>query len=94
MRIRTKNREKLKVFEFWAFQKIEHMPSREKYIFHMLFRAFHNTPRIRIIHSRLVLTSFVLGFTSVSPQGPFEAAVFDLISLTKTVKVVISPGQY
>ena len=46
MRIRTKNREKLKVFEFWAFQKKLHMPSREKYIFHMLFRAFHDTPRI------------------------------------------------
>ena len=46
MRIRTKNREKLKVFEFWTFQKNMHMPSREKYIFHMLFRAFKNTPRM------------------------------------------------
>ena len=39
-----KKREKLKVFEFWAFQKQVHMPSREKYIFHMLFRAFNNNP--------------------------------------------------
>ena len=43
--IRTKKTENLKVFEFWAFQKNLHMPSREKYIFHMLFRAFHDTPR-------------------------------------------------
>ena len=46
MRIRTKKKEKLKVFEFWAFQKNMLMPSREKYIFHMLFRAFLNTSRI------------------------------------------------
>jgi len=38
--------EKLEVFEFVTFQKNMHMASREKYIFHMLFGAFHITPRI------------------------------------------------
>ena len=60
MRIRTKNRENLKVFEFWAFQKNLHMPSREKYIFHMLFRAFHDTPRSYTIHD--VVNRFIRNF--------------------------------
>ena len=37
---------KLKVFEFGAFQNKMHMASREKYIFHTLFGAFHDIPRI------------------------------------------------
>ena len=43
---KTGNEPKIKVFEFGAFQKIMHMASREEYIFHMLFGAFHDTPRI------------------------------------------------
>ena len=34
------------MFEFGPFQKNMHLASREKYIFHMLFGAFHITPRI------------------------------------------------
>ena len=45
MRFRTKKREKLKVFDFWAFQNFMHMKSREKYVFHMLFGAFQITSR-------------------------------------------------
>ena len=41
-----KNEPKLKVFDFGAFQNKMHMASREKYIFHILFGAFHGTPRI------------------------------------------------
>ena len=36
----------MKVFDFGAFQNKMHMASREKYIFHILFGAFHGTPRI------------------------------------------------
>ena len=36
-----------KCSNFGHFKINEHMPSREKFIFHMLFRAFYNTPRIR-----------------------------------------------
>ena len=46
MRFRTKEREKLKVFDFWAFQNFMHMKSREKYILHMLFEAVQITSRI------------------------------------------------
>ena len=45
MRIRTKNRENLKVFEFWAFQKNMHMPSRDNDIFRWLFVLTQGTPR-------------------------------------------------
>ena len=41
----------MKLFEFGAFQNIIHMASREKYIFHTLFGAFHDTPRMRAIVS-------------------------------------------
>ena len=37
------------MFEFWAFQKNMPMSSREKFIFHMLFRAFHNNSRIWLL---------------------------------------------
>ena len=40
MRFRSEKRENQKLFEFGAFQKNMHMPSREKYIFHTLFGAF------------------------------------------------------
>ena len=47
-----KNETKMKVFDFGAFQKYMHMASREKYIFHMLFGAFHITPRILNLKKR------------------------------------------
>ena len=31
-----------------------HMPSREKYIFHMLFSAFHNTSRVSTLIMKLM----------------------------------------
>ena len=40
-----RNEPKLKVFDFGAFQNKMHMASREKGIFHILFGAFHGTPR-------------------------------------------------
>ena len=36
----------IKFFDFGAFQKIMKMLSREKILFHMLFGASHDTPRI------------------------------------------------
>ena len=44
--LKMKNEPKMKVFDFGAFQKNMHLASREKYIFHMLFGAFHITPGI------------------------------------------------
>ena len=41
---KTRNEPKMELFEFGVFKKM-HMASREKYIFHMLFGAFHDTPR-------------------------------------------------
>ena len=43
---KIKNEPKMKVFDFGAFQNKMHMASREKYIFHILFGAFHGTPRM------------------------------------------------
>ena len=37
----------MKFFDFWAFQNIKRMLSHDKIIFHMLFGAFHITPRIK-----------------------------------------------
>ena len=45
---KTRNEPKMKLFEFGAFQNKMHMASREKYIFHMLLGAFHDTPRTQI----------------------------------------------
>ena len=36
---------KMKFFDFWAFQNFKQMLSHDKIIFHMLFGAFHITPR-------------------------------------------------
>ena len=41
---------KMKFFDFRAFRKNRQKLSREKYIFHMLFRAFQNTSRTCMIH--------------------------------------------
>ena len=45
---KMKNEPKMKVFDFGTFQNNMHMASREKYIFHILFGAFHGTPRTKI----------------------------------------------
>ena len=42
---KTENEPKLKFFDFWAFGKKCQKLSHDKIIFHMLFGAFHNTPR-------------------------------------------------
>ena len=42
----AENQPKIKLFDFGAFQINMHMASREKYIFHMLFGAFHITSSI------------------------------------------------
>ena len=44
--LKTINEPQMKLFDFGAFQNKMHMASREKYIFHKLFGAFHDTPRI------------------------------------------------
>ena len=43
---KTEKEPKMKFFDFWAFRKKWQKLSRDKIIFHMLYRAFHNTPRI------------------------------------------------
>ena len=43
-----KKREKLKLFDFGAFQEKLHMPSRAKYLLHKLFGALQETPRTKI----------------------------------------------
>ena len=45
--LKTRNEPKMKIFDFGAFQNKMHMASREKYIFHILFGAFHGTPRTK-----------------------------------------------
>ena len=46
---KTRNEPKMKVFDFGAFQNKMQIAPREKYIFCMLFGAFHGTPRTEII---------------------------------------------
>ena len=51
----------MKFVDFGAFQKIMKMPSREKYIFHMLFGASHGTPVVLFtlfIHFEKLTKSF------------------------------------
>ena len=53
--LKTEKKPKLKLFDFEAFQKIMKILSHDKILFHMLFRAFHDTPcstvfRIKIAH--------------------------------------------
>ena len=43
---RKKHVPKMNKSDFGAFQGKMHMPSRAKFILHILFRAFHGTPRI------------------------------------------------
>ena len=42
------NREKLKLFDFGVFQKFIQMPSRAKYLLHILFGAFQVPSRIGV----------------------------------------------
>ena len=42
---KTQKEPKMKLFDFGAFQKNMQMLSHDKIIFHMLFEAFHDTPR-------------------------------------------------
>ena len=58
--LKMKNEPKMKVFDFGAFQINMHMASREKYIFHMLFGAFHITPRIALnVFESIILSDLV-----------------------------------
>ena len=65
---------KMKVFDFGAFQNKMHMASREKYIFHILFEAFHGTPRREnsllskddIISSKLYSLYAILDWLAIS----------------------------
>ena len=47
-----------------------HMPSREKYIFHMLFRAFQNTPRKCIPSCRKEFSKLLRGSLILVPRWP------------------------
>ena len=42
--LKTRKEPKMNMFDFGAFQEKLHMLSREKYLLHMLFGAFHDTP--------------------------------------------------
>ena len=42
---KTGNGSKMNIFDFGAFRKEMHIPSHDKFLFHMLFGAFHVTPR-------------------------------------------------
>ena len=44
--ISNRKKRKIEIFDFEVFQKKMHMPSRGKYILHILFGAFQVTPRI------------------------------------------------
>ena len=46
---KTEKEPKMELFDFWAFQNFMKMLSHDKIIFHMLFWAFHITPRIRYL---------------------------------------------
>ena len=45
---KTEKKPKIKFFDFGAFQINGQMESHDKIIFHMLFGAFHITPRISV----------------------------------------------
>ena len=53
IRFRTEKREKLKLFDFGAFQEKLHMPSRAKYLLRKLFGAFQETSRINLDQIRI-----------------------------------------
>ena len=54
--IKIEKEPKMKFFDFWAFRKKRQKLSHDKIIFHMLFRAFQNTPRIHFIFSKYLWT--------------------------------------
>ena len=43
--LKTRKEPKMNIFDFGAFQKQMHMPSRAKYLLHILFGAFQETSR-------------------------------------------------
>ena len=53
--LKTRKEPKINMFDFGAFQEKLHMLSREKYLLHMLFGAFHDTPCSIFITSSLRL---------------------------------------
>ena len=53
------------MFDFGAFQNKMHMPSRETYIFHVLFGTFHITSRIITDTSSLELKQQVCAAKSL-----------------------------
>ena len=54
---KTENEPKKKLFDFGLFQKQMRMPPREKYIFHMLFGAFHKISRKIISYTGYVISA-------------------------------------
>ena len=67
---KTGKEPKMNMFDFWAFQKQMHMPSRAKYILRILFGAFEmphfKKPPVEII-ARLVIHVVILIFVGKSP---------------------------
>ena len=54
---------KMELFDFWAFQNFMKMLSHDKIIFHMLFWAFHITPRIVFDYQTLICELMNQNFT-------------------------------
>ena len=48
--LKTENEPKMNIFDFGAFRKKMHIPSHDKFLFHILFGAFHVTPRSMVRH--------------------------------------------
>ena len=67
----TENREKLKLLDFGAFQKFMQMPSRGKYLLHILFEAFQVPSRIQFfaLCFGLVLGNYDQSKAGFSPSG-------------------------
>ena len=59
--LKTENGPKMSIFDFGAFRKKMHMPSPDKFLFHMPFGAFHITPRILTYHPLLVIPTIQFG---------------------------------
>ena len=55
---KTEKEPKLKFFDFWAFRKKWQKLSHDKIIFHILFGAFHSTPRITYLMPEIINQNF------------------------------------
>ena len=75
---RTEKREKLKLFDFGAFQKFMQMPSREKYLLHILFGAFQVPSRSRNSKTCLkdVSTLFIHVIIQIKTWVNFKIFIF------------------